>query len=538
MSGFDGGGASLTKKTLKTWQPRHWSAKEDIDRNLKTLRDRAADLGMNSAIGHAAIQTLTTNVIGAGLKLFPRIHYEELGMTADEARKWARHTKREFELWANSLHCDFLRRNNFYELQNISFTSSLVDGDNFCLFKRRPASAESPYSLRLHLIDAQRVSNPIGEDYSAISQVEIQIPNSQNRIVNGIEVNRDGRLEAIFVCNKIWDEPNSVTPELKWQRVKVFGQATGCRNVLHICKDTRPDQFRGVPLLAPVIEVIKQMSRYADAELTSAIIKSYFSIFFTQTASNLDFNGIAGQGEVDPNEPCVDVSEYKLGAATMAALPRGVDVKSIDSSNAQSTFDVFTDAFLTQIGAALNIPYELLVKKFQSSYSASRAALLQAADEFRQRKAAFVNDFCQPIYEQFLMEAVALGRIKAPGFFDDPLTRSLWTSAAWYNERSGILDPVKETQAAILRLDSGLTTYSREIAESEGQDFDEVVATLAQEREMLSKILPPQSPEMNSVSTGGDESESASNGNSRRISEPEDDDDEPNFDGEDDDFAR
>lgn len=505
MSGFSDGGASLTKKTLKSWQPRHWSAAEDIDQNLKTLRDRAADLGMNSAIGHAAINTQATNVIGAGLKLFPRIHYEELGMSADEARTWARHTKREFELWANDLHCDFLRRNNFYELQNISFASSLNEGDNFCLFKHRPPSDETPYSLRLHLIDAQRVSNPISEGYGGISQVEVQIPNSQNRIVNGIEVNRDGRLEAIWVCNKIWDEPTISTPTLKWQRVKVFGQATGCRNVLHICKDTRPDQFRGVPYLAPVLETIKQMSRYAEAELTSAIVKSYFSLFFTQAANNYDFNQIAGSGDEDPNAPCVDASEYKLGTATIAALPRGVDVKSIDNSNVQSTFDVFTNAFLTQIGAALGIPYELLVKKFQSSYSASRAALLQASDEFRQRKAAFVADFCQPVYEQWLAEAVALGRIKAAGFFDDPLTRSLWTSAAWYNERSGILDPVKETQAAILRLDAGLTTFSREIAESEGQDFDEVVATLAQEREMLSKLLPSQNPEVNPSESTEDE---------------------------------
>lgn len=496
MSGFSDGGASHIKKTLKAWNPRHYSAKSDIDYNLRTLRDRAADLAMNSAIGHAAIQTQSTNVVGAGLKLFPRIRYEELGMTAEQAREWARHTKREFELWANDLHCDFLRRNNFYELQNIAFTSSLFDGDSFCLFRWRPSRDETPYSLRLQLIDAQRVSNPLDKGFGSISAVETQIPNTQNRIVNGIEVNRDGRLEAIYICNKIWDEPASVTPELKWQRVKVFGQATGCRNVLHICRDTRPDQFRGVPYLAPVIEVIKQMTRYADAELTSAIVKSYYSLFFTQTEGQYDLNQIAGAGE-DPNAPCVDASEYRMGSGTIAALPRGVDVKAIDGSNAQSTFDAFTTAFLTQIGAALNIPYELLVKKFQSSYSASRAALLQAADEFRQRKAAFVQDFCQPVYEQWLSEAVALGRIDAAGFFDDPLTRSLWTSAAWYNERSGVLDPVKETQAAILRLDAGLTTYAREIAESEGQDFDDVVATLAQEREMLSQLLPSPTPEVN-----------------------------------------
>ena len=491
MSGYSNGGASLTKKTLKAWTASHWSAEEDIDRHLKTLRDRAADLAMNSPIGAAAINTEVTNVIGSGLKVFPRIRYEELGMTAEQARQWSRKTKREFELWANSLRCDFSRRNTFGELQAITFTSSLVDGDSFCLFKRRPTRSDMPYSLRLQLLEAQRISNPIGENAGAVGDVETILQSTGNRVVNGIEVNQNGQLEAIWVCNKIWNEPTTSTPELRWQRVRMFGKDTGCRNVLHICRDVRPDQFRGVPFLAPVIETIKQMSRYADAELTSAIVKSYFSIFFVQPLNNNDFNQILGEGE-DDGSPCVDANEYKLGSATIAALPRGVDVKAIDSSNAQSTFDVFTNAFLTQVGAALNIPFELLVKKFQSSYSASRAALLQAEDEFRQRKAAFVTDFCQPVYEEFLAEAVALGRIDAPGFFDDPLTKSLWTSAQWYNERSGILDPVKETQAMILRLDAGLSTYEREVAESTGLDFDDISATLKQEREIVSAAPQPE----------------------------------------------
>lgn len=514
MSGYSEGGASLAKKTLKTWIPQHWSAKEDIDRNLQTLRDRAADLATNSPVGAAAINTEVTNVIGTGLKVFPRIRYDELGMSAEQARQWSRKTKREFELWANSLYCDFSRRNTFGELQAIAFTSYLFDGDCFGLFKRRPTRSDMPYSLRIQLLEAQRISNPIGDKFGAIGDVEIVLQDSKNRIVNGIEVNENGQLEAIYVCNRIWNEPTTVTPELKWQRVRIFGKETGCRNVLHICKDVRPDQFRGVPFLAPVIETIKQMSRYADAELTSAIIKSFFSLFFVQPLSNNDLNQIVGTGDEDGDTPCVNAEDYKLGSATIAALPRGVDVKAIDSSNAQSTFDVFTNAFLTQVGAALNIPYELLVKKFQSSYSASRAALLQAEDEFRQRKAAFVTDFCQPVYEEFLAEAVAIGRINAPGFFDDPLTKSLWTSAQWYNERSSILDPVKETQAMILRLDAGLSTYEREVAESSGLDFDEISATLKQEREIVSAA---PKPEINpKIDDGGDEDVSDNGDGTRR----------------------
>lgn len=488
MSGYSEGGASHIKKTLKMWRPQHFSAKSDIDRNLKTLRERAADLAINSPVGAAAISTMVTNVIGSGLKLFPRIRYEDLGLSPENARIWARKVKNEFDLWASDLHCDFLRRNNFYELQRVAFSASLVDGDSFALFKRRPATSEMPYSLRIQLVDALRVSNPLGQNLSGLSPVELIIPETKNRVVNGIEVNRDGRLEAIWVCNRVWNEP-VIDGELTWQRVKIFGKSTGCRNVLHICKDTRPDQFRGVPLLAPVVETIKNLERYAEAELTSAIIKSYFSIFFTQSEGSSSFNQIVGDGEVDPNEPCVDVSEYKLGSATMAALPRGVDVKAIDSSNAQSTFDTFTGSFLMQVGAALNIPYELLLKKFQSSYSASRAALLQAQDSFRTWKSAFVQDFCQPIYETFLTEAVALGRVDAPGFFDNPLTQKLWASATWYNERSGILDPVRETQAMVTRLQSGLSTYEREVAETTGLDFSEVVETIVQERAILSDIF-------------------------------------------------
>ena len=48
----------------------------------------------------------------------------------------------------------------------------------------------------------------------------------------------------------------------------------------------------------------------------------------------------------------------------MAALPKGVDVKAVDSSNAQSTFDAFTGAYLKQVGSAINIPYEVLLKNF------------------------------------------------------------------------------------------------------------------------------------------------------------------------------
>ena len=220
------------------------------------------------------------------------------------------------------------------------------------------------------------------------------------------------------------------------------------RNVLQICADVRPEQYRGIPLLAPCIESLKQLSRYSEAELTSAIIRSYFSLFFIQNVKDYGVNDILGVKEVD-------VSQYRHGAGTMNALPVGCDVKTVGSSN-QIAFDSFVTNHLKTIGAALNLPYEVLMKNFQSSYSASRAALLQAQSTFNNYKQWFINDFCKPIYEQFLLEAVSIGRIDAPQFFDDPIIRAAWSNAEFYNETSRILDPVKEVNAAILRLSNSI----------------------------------------------------------------------------------
>ena len=465
MSGYSAGAASLQKKTLKSWQPLSLSAKSDIDLNLPLLRNRSRDLAHNSALGAAIIQTFVSNVVGSGLQLFPRPDAKLLNLTAEGARDWSRQIKREFELWSES--CDYLRRNNFAELQTIAFESMLTDGDVFCLMKRR---AETPYTLKLQLIEAGRVSNPGGGTYETTYK--------GNRVVSGIEVDSDGALSACHVSNRLWNEPDAVDAKLEWRRVEFFGKETGCRNVLQICRDSRPDQFRGVPLLAAVIESLKQIERYADAELTSSIIKSFFSVFFVQPESNMTLNEITGE------PPELDLKEFKLGSGTVSALPKGVDVKAINRQDSQNVFDSFVTHFIKQVGAAVNLPFEVLMKNFQSSYSASRAALLQASSEFERLKAAFIRDFCQPVYETFLLEAVGTGRIAAAGF-EDMIKRRAWSRAGWYTRTSRILDPQRETNAMILRLQNGLSTYEREILESTGEDFNDVAETLAREKEIL-----------------------------------------------------
>ena len=505
-SGYSESSASVTKQTLKSWFPKHYSAVSDIDYNLATLRDRSYSLSIGSPVGSAMIKTFVSGVVNEGLKLFPRLNHTALGLTIDEARSWEERTKQEFELWSENIECDYYRRNTFRELQRIAFTNQLVDGDSFCLFRRRSSASQNPYSLRLQLIEAGRVSNPVGfemgryvdgqigskKNYQStnlmIYQSNVEMLKGNSRIVNGVEVDNSGVLKALWIANKIFNELSTTKPITTWQRVKVFGERSGEQNLCFLCNDSRIEQFRGEPILSPVIEIIKNISRYSDSELTSAILKTYFSLFFTQTFNDRAY----GLNQILPNakqETELDLSRVEIGPGTLTDLPPGVDVKSVSPAGAASTFESFTVQLLKQVGAAVNLPYEVLLKNFQSSYSASKAALLQAENEFRQRRQAFIVDFCEPIYKAFLAEAVALGRIDAPGFFEDALQKKLWTSADWNNETSHALDIQKEIQAAEKKIALGLSTYTKESALLNGSDFTENLKQLAKEKKLMAELL-------------------------------------------------
>ena len=467
MSGYSEGGASRTSRILKLWNPLSLSAGSDVDWNYELLKNRASDLARNSPLGQAAITTSTRGVIGSGLKLFARPNHKALGISAEDARSWSEKTATEFKMWASTTDCDLNRRNNFFDLQHIAYSSYLTDGDVFCLFRRKVPTPRNPYTLRLQLLEAARISTPTDGGIYTSNHVEGKAANG-NRIVNGIEVDRDGQLVAVYVSNRVPNDLIGRDEITTWARVQAFGSKSGMPNILQVSHDERAGQYRGIPYLAAIIETLKQISRYTNAELSSAIVRTFFSLFFVQPLQNYGIDNVLGKQA----EPDINLDEYKLGAGTLNALPRGVDVKSVDSGSSTTAFKDFVGALVTQIGAALSIPKEVLTCSFNASYSASRAALLQFNDEVQRRREWFIRDFCRPVYEAWLTEAVAIGRVQATGYFDDPVRRMAWSEASWYGPSMSTRDPLKEMQAAMLRLEAGLSTREKEAAELTGTDYD------------------------------------------------------------------
>lgn len=472
-SGYDNGGGSRKKKSLSGWIFEGGSAKEDIHDNLPVLRQRSRDLYMTAPLATGAIKTLRTNVVGTGLHLKSKVNYKTLGIEKEQARELERQIEEEFSLWADGTDCDLERFDNFYELQQLACLNWLMSGDVIITLPTtiRPHVL---YDLRIHMIEADRVSTPRQHQYTA-----------ESKIWDGVEVNGEGEVVAYHIANR---HPLSAQGQhtTKWTRVEAYGAATGRKNVIHLMNRERIGQRRGVPFLAPVIESLKQITRYEEAELMAAVVSGMFTVFIEKENATTE----SAFGDLIQKNQQVDMDESSIELAPGAIfdLNPGEKASTVNPGRPNANFDGFCTAIARQIGSALEIPYELLLKHFTASYSASRGALLEAWKMFRMYRKWLANDFCQAIFEEWMSEAVAKERIKAPGFFSDPLIRRAYTRAEWNGPAQGLLSPVQEVNAALLRINGGLSTHDKESMEINGTSFHQNAEALAIENKIMKEV--------------------------------------------------
>lgn len=453
MTALAGGysSASKSKRSLSEWKPLGNDADTDLLPDLPTLRERSRDLVRNSPLAAGAINTACTSVIGSGLHLKSEIDGELLGLTDDQAQEWERSAERLHSLWANSRDCDITRTQTFAEMEDLVFRSTLESGDIFSLLPNRKVKG-SLFDLRVQLVEADRVEN---KDFS----------NDTPTQAGGIKMDTSG---APIEYHILKSHPgNNTAPDRSGWDIPAFGQRTGRRNVLHHFRRVRPGQNRGVPYLAPVIEALKQLERYTEAELMAAVVSGMFTVFLKTE----------GDEELDVFEPSSETGgaasddDFKLGNGAMVQLGTNDSIDTANPGRPNSGFDPFVMSILRQVGVALEMPYEVLIKHFTASYSASRAALLEAWRFFLTRRTWLASSFCQPVYEAFIDEQVAEGRLAAPGYFSDPIIRAAYLGSRWIGRPQGQIDPKKENEADAIAEDRGWKTAEQNTIEKTGGDW-------------------------------------------------------------------
>lgn len=489
-SGSGYAGADRTRRAQRYWDPRPNSADQATLPDLANLRSASRDLIRNNPLAAGAINTVTTSVVGTGLGVQPQIAAQRLRLTADEARAWQQQAKDLFELWAvNALWCDITGQLTFYEQQELCFRSALESGDAFALLPIERI-ADEPFGTKVQLIEADRVCNPDNKP-------------DNDTTAAGIEVDARGRALRFHVADR---HPGAyLIGGNNWTTIEAFGARTGRRNILHLTTRLRPGQRRGVPYLATVIEPLKQLGTYTDAEITAAVISGMFTVFVKKEAEHSPLSQPVAGTAPAPGTTASD--EVNLEAGAMVDLAPGEDIALANPMRPNAGFDPFVMAILRQIGVALELPFELLIKHFTASYSASRAAMLEAWRFYRRRRAWLTAQFCQPVYEAVLWEAVANGRLRAPGFLRDPLIRAAYCRAQWIGDAPGALNPMDEARAAEKRIEIGISSISKESVAHDGSNWEDnhqqqVLEAQARKRDGLGQLpaasavpAPPSNPE-------------------------------------------
>lgn len=477
-------GASTSRRALSEWNPKDADPDSTLQYDLSTLRDRSRDMIRNIPLATGAINTVCTNVIGTGLTLQSRLDRSILDMTDDQAAVWERKTETEWSLFWDTNDVDASRTLNGHAITELAFRQSLENGEAFINLPRirRPGA---PYDLKIQIIEADRICN---KDNTG------DTPN----LFMGVEKDSYGAPTAYHICNQ-FQYRTIPTDSLAWQIIPAYSAKTGLKNIIHLYKQLRPGQTRGIPYLTPVVESLKQAGRYSEAELMAAVISSMFTVFIETESgesylpTDTDLGAETGASASD--------KDVKLAAGAIIDLAKGEKIAIADPKRPNTAFDPFIQAILRQIGVALELPFEVLVKHFTSSYTAARAALLEAWKFFNSRRVWLATNMLQVIYEVWLYEAIATGRISAPGYFANPLIRRAYATADWVGPSPGHVDPVKEISAAEKRIGLNLTTRAQETA-AIGGDWDANISQIRKERQqMIDAGINPDGNQKNSPQT-------------------------------------
>jgi lambda family phage portal protein len=476
-------GASRVLRSMKSWLPRLGSAYSNLPPpERKVLIARSHDAYRNTTMARAVVTRNRTNVVGTGLMPHATVDAAALGISPDEAEELNRMIDSEWSTWADDpTECDLEATLDFTGQQSLALLSAMLTGDCFANspFVQHPGRT---WGLKVQLIDGLRVDNSNNAPDSAT-------------LVQGVEMDANGFPIAVHIRRRHPADPLDPTGAQQWDRYEVFGRVSGHRRVMQVWNDK--DQIgmvRGAPFLAPILEPLQQLEQYDRAELFAAVSQALITFFLQQkdgVALDSDFAELPtfatdADEESAPAEAQRGTPQVDIGSGAVVELEPGVEAKMEQPTRPNAQFDPFFMSVVKRIGAALEMPVDELLLHYQSSYSAARAAMLQAWRFYTMRRWWLVQQFCIPFRQLWFDEAVARGRIPVTNYAD-PRRRAAYAKAMWIGPARGSMDEYKEAQAAEKRIQIGISNETIETAAMMGEPWRDVHDTRVRERRIAQR---------------------------------------------------
>jgi len=449
-----------------------------------TLRARSSQLFTENLYARGIVRRLVTNEINTGLVVESVPDERTLGAPEGSMLEWSENVEARFTLWGRGrVVCDFRHEDTFGALQRAARLEALVSGDVLVALRVSPATR----GVQVQLIRGDRVQSPLGSEGS---------PKSGNKITHGVEVNPLGRVAAYWVLQ----DDGGI------KRLPAYGEKSGRRLAwLVYGTDKRLDDLRGMPLLAIILQSLKELDRNRDAAQRKKLIHSILAMFIEKTddkPGTLPFTGASVRRDtIDTTDTNGDRRRFNLAqqvpGVVFENLQKGERPVGFSAQGADDRFGEFEEIVLSAIAWANEIPPEILRLAFSNNYSASQAAINEFKIYLNKVWSDFGENFCEPIFSEWLINEVLLGRIEAPGLADlwrDGLRYDMYAAyiaTEWYGSIKPSTDVLKQAKGARLLINEGLSTRTREARNSTGTSFAKNIKRLERENAQLAAALAP-----------------------------------------------
>lgn len=488
--GFGGNayrGADRWSTELASWVANLASADSEIMQDRDQLVARSRDLLRNNGWASGLVDNEVNAAVGSGLTLSAQPNWKALGIELDEARKVGDQFEAAYEEWATDPRklCDLERKRSIGRLQRLAYSNYFgVDGEALALLHIKRFLA---FPLVVQLIDPDRLSNPNGAP-------------DTSRLRGGVETNADG-VPIAYHIRRAHPNDSLVDTALEsqiWDRVPA-NDNSGLPRVIHAIRDQRIGQTRGVGQLVSVLLEFRMADKQKRLEQQAAVVNAIWAATLESNFDGEELREMLGDTSTSDmstvRSEFYDESAIKVDGVRIPHLFPGDKLTLTQPTRPNANYEAFERSVLRHLAAGTGQTYEQVSRDWsKTNYSSARAALLEYWRGVIARRAMFVEDFVRPIYMAFLMVGFIGNRFKMPAndnlpdVFEMP---AAWTKARWIGPARGWVDPTKEAQGALMRMDAGLTTLQAEAAE-QGLDWRDVLAQQKIERDERKRLGLPE----------------------------------------------
>lgn len=452
-----------------------------------TLRARSTQLFTENMYARGLIRRLVTNEINTGLTPEACPSQVILGMSEDALNTWSELIETRFELWGNTPKvCDWFQEMTFAKIQRVARLEALVSGDVLVVLRQNPVT-KLP---QVQLVNGASVQTPFGD--------KIKIPDG-HKVKHGIEMDRAGRTTAYW----------SQQADGSFRRIPAWGPKSGRRLAwLVFGTEKRLDDVRGMPILAIVLQSLKEIDRYRDSAQRKAVVNSILALFVKKSVAKPGTLPMQGGAVRRDQATAIDsssgsdtprtfnLSKY-LPGMIIDELQEGEEPIIKGGEGTDINFGTFEESIIQAVAWANEIPPEILRLAFSNNYSASQAAINEFKIYLNRVWAEWGEQFCQPVYVDWLVSEALLRKIATPGLLEawrniaQYDTFAAWTACDWYGSIKPSTDMLKQAKGSQLLVKEGWSTNAREARVTTGTKFSKNMQRLARENRMKADAMRP-----------------------------------------------